>query len=62
MYEETTRCPKAYDCGSQGIQCIHANVGKVAVRLSDDRLKTICDTTAQLMCIGPSRVDDNQGR
>jgi hypothetical protein len=59
MYEPRTRCPKAYDCGSQGIQCIHASVGKIAVIISGDRLKTVCDTTGQLNCTGPSRIEQS---
>jgi len=57
MYEHMTRCPRAYDCGSPGMHCIHPSVGRVAVRISDDRLKTVCSTTGQVNCNGPSRVE-----
>jgi len=57
MYEHRPTCARAYDCGSPGMHCIHPSVGKVALRISDDRLRTICNTAAQVNCKGPSRVE-----
>ena len=62
MYECATRCPKVHDGGLAGYCCLHADGNPVARPISDDRLRTVCNTTKQVSCTGPSKIEVRDDR